>query len=823
MTSLVRQIFALLLALLTVAPVAYRAYRRGAFVPLLRWWRGLSRLTQSVALASLLVIFAYGSNKQLGGIIGDGLRSIPPAVATLCTNAFSAIAQLTGHTISSVATNETHDFSMPEGARLAERIARRGAHNDGFWIFDSFPNNIAAENPVWIQTDGTITIKSPAPGIPIEELALYTTYSNITVYAPLQGSYGILPASRWGDHCQSRIWTAVTDSGTRVVTWENALLDRDFATPVSFQAEFFENGDVIYRYSPTPPLLHTSTSIGLFSNGSAQLLHSSTSLTTSHYPLTTIHWSYIGDLGDGTGDTDGDGLTDWQEIIQTHTDPHFADTDGDGLTDYAEVTDGTDPLNPDEDNDGIADGVSTNALAAILASDASSANLVLAFGAMASTNGPATPPLRGLPPPGKGVLTIDNVPLIVQDGTTLNLNLPGGRTVDFSFVSRDYLGLDVSVSGSGTPVLVEDKYGFFAGNAKRSASGNLLAGSLGISFPDAGVTGPCVHEYPGTRRCRVSLGDDEWGFWKRYAIITGENADFETLTLHVADNPTSEAQTNFVVRPFTVDLKAHLVPDCVTDKDVSCEWNLAPGAVTGTFEDADKAEAQFTPTTGGGVYRFSFSYGSVSNSEAVLVLPLSGANIDEIVLNDIERADAFASAVVERYSILSRNLPANGLKWFYYGGMGDYSGRPDSAQHPTAWFYNQVNTDEDDGRRFGLGACGTLAGLPIRMSKLSNFVVGYSCERIGVYDFGQWLSQLLGTINDSSASQSWNSGVDVARGEPIMPALTNLVETCLREADEKTSRLWPNPASADNYETPDFFFDPNSQFTSPGHLFLESP
>lgn len=284
-----------------------------------------------------------------------------------------------------------------------------------------------------------------------------------------------------------------------------------------------------------------------------------------------------------------------------------------------------------------------------------------------------------------------------------------------------------------------------------------------------------------------------------------------------------DAQTNFVVRPFTVDLKAHLVPDCVTDKDVSCEWNLAPGAVTGTFEDSDKAEAQFTPTTGGGVYRFSFSYGSVSNSEAVLVLPLSGANIDEIVLNDIERADAFASAVVERYSILSRNLPANGLKWFYYGGMGDYSGRPDSAQHPTAWFYNQVNTDEDDGRRFGLGACGTLAGLPIRMSKLSNFVVGYSCERIGVYDFGQWLSQLLGTINDSSASQSWNSGVDVARGEPIMPALTNLVETCLREADEKTSRLWPNPASADNYETPDFFFDPNSQFTSPGHLFLESP
>ena len=361
MTGLVQNLLALLLALLTVTPLLHRLNKRGAFAPFLRWWRGLSRFAHSVAMAFFLVIFAYGSNKQLGGMIGEGLRSIPPTVTTLCTNAFTAIAQLTGYSVSSVATNESHDFTMPEGAQLAERIARHGAHNDGFWLFDAFTNNIAAENPVWIQTDGTITVKSPAPGIPIGELALYTTYSNITVYAPLQGSYGFLPASRWPDNCPSRIWTALTDSGTRVITWENALLDRDPAAPVSFQAEFFENGDVIYRYSPTPPLSNSPTSIGLFRNGTAHLLHSSTpnsstSLTTSHYPLSTIHWSYIGDLGDGTGDTDGDGLTDWQEIMQTHTDPREADTDGDGLTDYDEVAHGTNPLNPDTDNDGIPDG-----------------------------------------------------------------------------------------------------------------------------------------------------------------------------------------------------------------------------------------------------------------------------------------------------------------------------------------------------------------------------------------------------------------------------------------------------------------------------------
>ena len=28
--------------------------------------------------------------------------------------------------------------------------------------------------------------------------------------------------------------------------------------------------------------------------------------------ISTIHLSYIGDLGDGAGDSDGDGLTDWE-------------------------------------------------------------------------------------------------------------------------------------------------------------------------------------------------------------------------------------------------------------------------------------------------------------------------------------------------------------------------------------------------------------------------------------------------------------------------------------------------------------------------------
>ncbi len=296
-------------------------------------------------------------------------RAIGHAITRFCTNAFNALEQQTGYSFTEAHTNEIHNLAMPDNARLAERIARRGAHQDGFWLFDACTNRMAREgldleNPVWIQTDGTITVRSPSPGIPIEELALYTTYSNITVYAPLQGSYGFLPGSRWPEFTVSRIWMAVTDRSSRVITWEGALRNRDTAQPVSFQAEFHENGDITYRYNPPQT---NFTGIGLYRGGAAMsvdpFIRSSvysldpqnSATNIFNFPLSTLHLAYIGDLGDGTGDTDDDGLTDWQEIKVYHADPHDADTDGDGLTDGYEVADGTNPLDFDTDRDGLAD------------------------------------------------------------------------------------------------------------------------------------------------------------------------------------------------------------------------------------------------------------------------------------------------------------------------------------------------------------------------------------------------------------------------------------------------------------------------------------
>ncbi len=60
-------------------------------------------------------------------------------------------------------------------------------------------------------------------------------------------------------------------------------------------------------------------------------------------------------------DTDGDGLTDGEEVKIYKTKPLLTDTDLDGLDDFAEVKKyKTDPLNPDTDNDGLNDGEEVN-------------------------------------------------------------------------------------------------------------------------------------------------------------------------------------------------------------------------------------------------------------------------------------------------------------------------------------------------------------------------------------------------------------------------------------------------------------------------------
>jgi hypothetical protein len=279
--------------------------------------------------------------------------------------------------------------------------------------------------------------------------------------------------------------------------------------------------------------------------------------------------------------------------------------------------------------------------------------------------------------------------------------------------------------------------------------------------------------------------------------------------------------SSFNVQDFDVTLKANILPTSITADQLNEVWSKISGPASGSLNRTDTFEVKYQNPKLGGVYRFDFDLGlsGCTKSEANVVLPLAGADVDSIVSADIGRANTFATTVLARYSWFQRQRPANGRRWFINSGAGDYLGRPDNASTPTVWVYNQVNTSSS----FGMGAVGTWKGKPVRVAKISNFMVGYAARKIGVNSVSAWISQVIGTWNDSAASKSWDAGWDIAGGASYDTTVTALVADIWDDADDKNQKLWPNTSATGNYVVPNSFYDPDHQFTSPGFLYMTSP
>ena len=75
----------------------------------------------------------------------------------------------------------------------------------------------------------------------------------------------------------------------------------------------------------------------------------------------TTDVSILSGIGNSHADSDGDGISDSDEVNVYGTNPAKQDTDNDGLSDGAEInTYGTDPLKQDTDSDGLLDGEEIN-------------------------------------------------------------------------------------------------------------------------------------------------------------------------------------------------------------------------------------------------------------------------------------------------------------------------------------------------------------------------------------------------------------------------------------------------------------------------------
>ena len=248
-----------------------------------------------------------------------------------------------GYVCCGVESGKPFDFTAPPKAVCLTNRVLRGGSTDYFRVPKPpwrFPLGAEAYSDLFFLGDGTVWL-SPTSSV-----------------ASVLGELGVVPSYRWGELPEScaatcpplgidraeRLsvtWYEATVDYVRV-TWQNALVGRDPARPVSYQVELRRNGDFAVRFDlsrlpPGDPVL------------AAAYLAYGTSRPVS------VRWCRLTPADMASADVDGDGIDTEREMFDYGTDPRSADTDGDSLYDLAESYSNTSPLTRDTDGDRFGD------------------------------------------------------------------------------------------------------------------------------------------------------------------------------------------------------------------------------------------------------------------------------------------------------------------------------------------------------------------------------------------------------------------------------------------------------------------------------------
>ena len=326
---------------------------------------GLGNVANVEALPITSTNAQLEGNTQLGnGNIGTGNISTLATLVITSTNTERTITGddfRRGFVMSRVGTDEAFDFSAPAGATVCADWRAFGAATD--WIYVALTNWAfqVATNDVdrlRIYAFGKIELQIMEAGGQIA-----TNYW----FAPFMASLGVVPEANWDWLAESdrpsQLWHYVTPSNTLQITWQNALLDRDTDTPLSFQIEFRTDGQFTYRYDLSRCGALGDRALpegwdGVITNGVIGASFAGNDWTTNAIPtnVTSMTFYPLSAEDAVNPDPDNDGLATIDELFVYHTDPRHPDSDYDGVPDGIEIANGTNPAGRDSDNDGLVDG-----------------------------------------------------------------------------------------------------------------------------------------------------------------------------------------------------------------------------------------------------------------------------------------------------------------------------------------------------------------------------------------------------------------------------------------------------------------------------------
>ena len=477
----------------------------------IRRWKSLSKLGKCAVALVLVGFIAYAGTKPSSGDGGGADGGDDPAITNVVEGAEgdatwasgedtpriappSELASLGGYAsplalantpdsrigyadcaagfvLQGMGTNETFDFTPPEGAVVATN-----------WLLHG-----ASTQPLRLSFDDWV--------FPFGEEG----YSNFTVFAcgevmpgevntdeflkPFAAPLGILPQVRWGllpSDEASLFWYCFTPSNALLLTWQNALLGRETTNPVSFQAELKPSGGFVFRYDLSRLATGDSLTNVVIGAKNGEAVSS---------PL----------LEDGTVDfrtSGGDtasplSVTNLTSLVFASSDERRCDA---FRADFEDALGGLDPLAcPEGSTNTVLEhvfysGTTTGAFAYPQSTDGNAVLMVSVSGSGSGELmvGSSFVPLVGRPAPARGPRFLAAPPpsssalaVSVPRGSTQKVFLRGDSTLSVSFSSDD-----------------------FAFGALPDLSGRHFTGW--INFPFVNATVPCIHDYTARKKL-VSL------------------------------------------------------------------------------------------------------------------------------------------------------------------------------------------------------------------------------------------------------------------------------------------------------------------------------